>query len=147
LSKSSTREKRVSFVIRSTNSGRSQDDTMSLMPPRIQKTSCGASPTTWYAIATSPLRAYSTSGICTHQSSHAAAGSAFDAAMLRGRDQPDRPDHDQSGSRAEWRHAQSVVSPTTSVQVSVLPGRGTLVVLADESESQRTLGLRSARRE
>jgi hypothetical protein len=56
---------------------------MSLMPPRIQNTSCAASPTTWYAIATSPLRAYSTSGICTTESSHAAAGSVFAATVAQ----------------------------------------------------------------
>ena len=32
--------------------------------------SVGPSPTIWYAIATSPLRAYWTSGISTGESSH-----------------------------------------------------------------------------
>src|SRR5512132_2256978 len=47
----------------STKSGMSQPARRSARVPRTNTRSIGPSPTTWYAIATSPLRAYWTSGI------------------------------------------------------------------------------------
>ena len=52
------------------SSGCSHIESSSPENPRAKTMSVGPSPTIWYAIATSPLRAYWTSGISTGESSH-----------------------------------------------------------------------------
>ncbi len=103
LSNIRTRENAESPTTWSTNSGWSQTVARSDRLPRITTRSTGPEPKSWYAIETSPLRAYRTSGTST-QAFWAAPGTGTTTPMASGSGEGRRAVR-TAGIRGAARHA------------------------------------------